>query len=76
MNADVQMALRKAYMRSVAQRNPNYRSNCRRGLSQTSGTYLSSQSEASCHNVDASRKKRVPSRAVLRLHEMSSNQET
>ncbi|KFM64696.1 hypothetical protein X975_11351, partial [Stegodyphus mimosarum] len=47
MNNDVQTALRKAYMRSVARRNPNHRYTCRaRGMSQTSGTYLSSHSDA------------------------------
>ncbi|XP_054706654.1 corticotropin-releasing factor receptor 1-like [Uloborus diversus] len=69
MNADVQMALRKAYMRSMTRRNPNYRYNCRRGLSQTSGTYLSSQSEGSC-STESSRKKKPASRAIIKLQEV------
>ncbi|XP_055952955.1 corticotropin-releasing factor receptor 1-like [Argiope bruennichi] len=75
MNADVQMALRKAYMRAVAQRNPNYHYRCRRGLSQTSGTYVSSHSEGSSFQSESNRKKRPPSRAVLRLQEVPKHQE-
>ncbi|GBO33973.1 hypothetical protein AVEN_41153-1 [Araneus ventricosus] len=69
------MALRKAYMRSVAQRNPDYHYRCRRGLSQTSGTYVSSHSEGSSFQSESNRKKRPPPRAVLRLQEVPKHEE-
>nr|XP_042908368.1 corticotropin-releasing factor receptor 1 [Parasteatoda tepidariorum] len=73
MNADVQTALKKAFMRLQAQRNPNQRFKCRRGLSQTSGTYFSTHSEAS--NTESSRKKKQPYRTILKLQETTSSPE-
>ncbi|GIY58150.1 uncharacterized protein CDAR_409671 [Caerostris darwini] len=75
MNADVQMALKNAYMRSVAQRNPNYNYRCRRGLSQTSGTYVTSHSDGSSYQSESNRKKRQPPRAILRLQEVPKHQD-
>ncbi|GFT33709.1 uncharacterized protein NPIL_266021 [Nephila pilipes] len=74
-SSQVQMALKKAYMRSVAQRNSDSHYRCRRGLSQTSGTYISSHSEGSTFQSESNRKKRPPSRTVIRLQEVSKHQE-
>ncbi|XP_054720291.1 calcitonin gene-related peptide type 1 receptor-like [Uloborus diversus] len=71
MNNDVQQALRKAYMRSVIRRNPNYRYTCRaRGMSQTSGTYISSHSEGGILSEASGRHKVQCSRTILRLQEL------
>ncbi|KAG8200035.1 hypothetical protein JTE90_001263 [Oedothorax gibbosus] len=72
MNADVQMALRKAYMRTLSRRNPDLSSRCRRGLSQTSGSYMmSSQSENISTLVDTGRNKKrsLGTKTVVRIQE-------
>ncbi|KAG8177365.1 hypothetical protein JTE90_003627 [Oedothorax gibbosus] len=74
MNNEVQTALRKAYMRAVTRRNPNHRYTCRtRGLSQTSGTYLSH----SDGNIlaDPRHKLTSSSKTVLRMKELPSRGE-
>ncbi|XP_042900068.1 corticotropin-releasing factor receptor 1 [Parasteatoda tepidariorum] len=75
MNNDVQTALRKAYMRSVLRRTPNQRYTCRtRGMSQTSGTYLS-HSDGNPLSDTTGRCKASSSRAVLRLQELPTRKD-
>ncbi|XP_055951558.1 corticotropin-releasing factor receptor 2-like [Argiope bruennichi] len=75
MNNDVQTALRKAYMRAIIRRNPNHRYTCRtRGMSQTSGTYLS-HSDGNILGEPGGRKIGT-SRTVLRLQEPPSRSES
>ncbi|GFT70735.1 corticotropin-releasing factor receptor 1 [Nephila pilipes] len=70
MNNDVQTALRKAYMRAIIRRNPNHRYTCRtRGMSQTSGTYLSHSDGNILGGDSAGRHKIATSRTVLRLQD-------
>lgn len=63
------MALRKAYMRTLVRRNPDCRNNQAsrgRGLSQTSGTYVTS------HSVDGD----IPGRTTFRLQKLAAKTRT